>query len=524
MERKVYYPIDSANFEDIRKEGKLYVDKTGYIHQLLASKCKYYFLARPRRFGKSLFLDTMAQYFKGNRELFKGLAIDSLDTEEWETYPVLKFSMTGTAYNEEKDLLIHIGNQLERFELQWLGRVSDSTIFERFSSLISSVKIENGNKVVVLIDEYDAPLTSTIGNSELQEKFRNILHGFYSILKENEEYLHFCFITGVTRYGKLSVFSGLNNLVDITFNDEYAAICGVTKEELKENYKEGVEELAVKEGLTIKETFELLKLHYDGYHFSEAMVDIYNPFSLNYALNYSKIDDYWCKSGTPTIVVKSLLENDYDIKELIGKKVDEAALSNLSMYTGDPVPLFYQTGYLTLKDYEPRRKRYTLGYPNREVETGILKTVLNFYTKKENRINIVYDLEDAFEEGNPEKFIKILGAFLADIPLDLRRNASRYENYYHTIFYCIVKLIGLDIHAEYATSEGYIDILVKTKDYIYIVELKVNGDAEDAMNQIRSKRYYTPFEADKRELYMIGIGFSKETGSINSSIIEKKKD
>ncbi|MCH5217812.1 MAG: ATP-binding protein [Muribaculaceae bacterium] len=528
MGNEIIYPIDTANFRNLRENSFVYVDKTGYIHSLINTKVKYYFLARPRRFGKSLFLDTMAEYFSGNRELFKGLAIDRLHPEEWESYPVFRLNMSGKAYATPADLTIKIETQLEDCEtLYGLPIIGGDSAPEseyrfeyRFESIIRNVAEKYGRKVVILIDEYDAPLSSAIGQPELQENYREQLHGLYSVLKNAEPYIHFCFLTGVTRYGKVSVFSGLNNLNDITFSDEYAGICGITNEELREYYSDGVVKLAEKQGVSVEDAYGLLKFNYDGYHFSESMTDIYNPYSINYAMHNCKIEDYWCQSGVPTILSKAILHNDFDISTLSGKKVSKSTLTDLSIYALNPIPLFYQTGYLTLKAYDNRRQRYTLGYPNREVESSILNNVLELYLPSpQEKRGAIYDMEDALEEGDAEGFVKLMKAFLADIPNQLHKYVSRYENYYHTIFYCLTTLMGLDVEAEYSTSEGFIDMLVKTSGYIYIIELKINGTADDAMRQIEEKHYAAPFAADSRKLVKIGLGFSTDTHNITSSLI-----
>lgn len=520
MGKEIFYPIDTANFRNIRENGFVYVDKTQYIHALTKSKGTYYFLARPRRFGKSLFLDTLAEYFKGNRELFRGLAIDRLAPDQWESFPVLRLNLSAQVYDAKETLYMHLAETIRIHEIKFNLPTSTSTVPDRFYNLIHSLAEASGKRVVVLIDEYDAPLTSTIGNPELQEMYRAQLHGFYSVLKKAEEHLKFCFLTGVTRYGKVSVFSGLNNLNDITFSDEYAGICGITEEELKHNYHNGIIKLADKEGVNVDQAYELLKFNYDGYHFSESMLDIYNPYSINYAIHNRKIEDYWCQSGVPTVLSKSILNNDFDISKLNGKKVDKASLNDLSIYASNPIPLFYQTGYLTLKDFEPRRRRFTIGYPNREVESSILNNILQIYLpSSREKKGTIYDMEDALEAGEPAEFVKLMKAFLADIPNQLHKYVSKYENYYHTIFYCLTTLIGLDVEAEYSTSEGFIDMLVKTSDYIYIIELKLNGTAEDAMTQIEEKHYAAPFASDHRKLVKIGLGFSTETHNISSALI-----
>lgn len=520
MGKEILYPIDTANFEKIREKGFIYVDKTRYIHNLTKHEGTYYFLARPRRFGKSLFLDTLAEFFKGNRELFRGLAIDKLKPEEWETYPVLRFNLTGKDFAEPESLKNHLSDQLQALEEEF-GLEHSTKDFEGvFDHLIRRITKKTGKKVVILIDEYDAPLSSNIDRPELQEIYRSQLHGFYSILKSAEAHIRFCFLTGVTRYGKVSVFSGLNNLRDITFHNDYAGICGITLEELRQYYHEGVKRLADNKNISIDEGYELLKFHYDGYHFSPSMLDIYNPYSLNYALTDLMLKDYWCRSGVPTVLSKSLLHNDFDVSRLNGIKVEESELSDLSMYALNPIPLFYQTGYLTLKAFDERRQRYTLGYPNREVEWSILNNVLSIYLPSANdKKGFIYDMEDALEAGCPEQFVKLMKAFLADIPNQLHQYVAKYENYYHTIFYCLIRLIGLNVQAEYSTSEGFIDMLVKTADYIYIIELKINGTSEEAMRQIEERHYADPFVSDPRRLIKIGLGFSAETHNITSERI-----
>lgn len=520
MGKEVKYPVDSASFRRIREEGYLYVDKTEYIHKM-TEKGVYYFLARPRRFGKSLFLDTLAEYFKGNRVLFEGLAIDRLETEVWQNYPVMRFNMTGASFLEKDDLKGLISNQLDRQEKEFGFEISDKDINSRFENLIFNISKETGKKVVVLIDEYDAPLSSATGKPELQEIYRSQLHGFYSVLKKTEDSLKFCMLTGVTRYGKVSVFSGLNNLKDITFDNAYAAICGITEEELQQYYMEGIQRLTKEETISFEDALRLLKHNYDGYHFSNSLLDVYNPFSINYAFERLEINDYWCQSGMPTLLSNILKDLDFDLESLNGKEVSEATLMNLSIFKADPIPLFYQTGYLTLKAYSREDKLFTIGYPNREVEKGLFDNILSVYVPGSNDVAVIItQMKRSLRNGHPENFIKILSSFLSDIPSQLHKYVDKYENYYHTIFYCIVKLIGIDIDAEYSTSEGFIDILIKTENYIYVIELKVNGTAKDAIRQIEEKHYVSPFESDSRKIYRIGIGFSNKTHTIDSSIIE----
>lgn len=520
--KEIFYPVASSSFRKIREGEFLYVDKTSYIHKMVVEeKGNYIFLARPRRFGKSLLVSAMKEYFKGNRSLFKGLAIDRLQPDDWEEYPVLHFDLSGNSYMENDALKDVLGRKLSFYEKEYaVGNSSDSA-YIRFENLISSLYKKNGRGVVVLIDEYDSPITATIDRSELQTIFREELHGFFSVLKKMEDCIRFCFLTGVTRYGKVSVFSGLNNLKDITFLNEYAGICGVTEEELHEYYTEGISLFAEKKGLTQEEAFGQLKYFYDGYHFTSSLLDVYNPFSLNRALKYKEIKDYWCESGTPTVFLKMLIRMDYDLEKLQDSIVTESELSNLGVFTHNPVPLFFQTGYLTLKSYDKEDKFFTLKYPNREVETGILRNVLQVYNPQgEDTSQVILLMKRSLRAGHPEQFVEGLRTYLAEIPGDLKKQVAKYERYYQTVIYCLLSLLGLETRAEYGVAGGFIDLLVQTDDYIYVIELKINGTAEEAMRQIVQKNYCTAFNLDKRRLYRIAIGFSKHEQNIKDYIID----
>lgn len=381
------YPVSTADFERIRTENFLYVDKTQYIYSLVC-KSGFYFLSRPRRFGKSLLLSTIDAYFRGKRELFDGLEISRLQTGVWESFPVLHLDLSGKNYSDKGSLESLLDMHLHNWELKYGITDPRTAIDERFNILIETVAEKSGKKVVVLVDEYDSPLSDSIGNEELQEFFREQLHGFYSVLKKTESKIRFCMFTGVTKFGKLSVFSGLNNMRDISFENRYAGICGITEEELHSYFQEGVEELAEAERKTTEEAYGLLKFYYDGYHFSNCLLDVYNPFSVINALAKQEISDYWCASGIPTLLSKSLRTNDYNLERLNGLMVSAQMLGNLSMYLTDPVSLFYQTGYLTIKSYDSTLKLYTLGYPNREVESGILGNILKLYVPDSGDVNV----------------------------------------------------------------------------------------------------------------------------------------
>lgn len=520
--KEIFYPVASASFRKIREGGFLYVDKTAYIHKMVETeKGNYIFLARPRRFGKSMLLSAMQEYFEGNRELFSGLDIDRLQPGEWEKYPVLRFDLSGNPFTNKEDLDNLLQSTLDIKEREFDVKINRGNATVRFEELLYSIYKKEGKRVVILIDEYDSPLTATIDRQELQDHYREELHGFYSVLKKMEECIRFCFLTGVTRYGKVSVFSGLNNLEDITFLDEYAGICGVTEEELHEYYGEGISQFAWVEGITDKEAYGQLKFFYDGYHFTKSLLDVYNPYSLNRALKYKEIKDYWCESGTPAVFLKSLMKMDYNLEKLQDAVVTESELSNLGVFTKNPVPLFFQTGYLTLKAYDKADKVFTLGYPNREVEIGILHNVLQVYNPQDESVSkVILLMKKSLKTGNPEQFIECLRTYFADIPGDLKKQVARYERYYQTVIYCLLSLLGLETRAEYGVAGGYVDLVIQTSDFIYVIELKINGTAEEALQQIERKNYCAAFSFDGRRLYRIAIGFSKEEQNIKNYIIE----
>lgn len=523
MEKEIFYPVTIANFKKIREGGFIYVDKTSYLHKLLESKESYFFLSRPRRFGKSVLVSTMQEFFRGNRPLFAGLDIDRLRPQAWEKHPVLRLDLSGSSYLQKSDLSTALSDMLEEYEMEYAITKISSNLSSRFEKIIRTACNKSGRQVVILIDEYDSPLTSAIGDEELHEFFRQQLYGFYSVLKKTEEYIKFCFLTGVTRYGKLSVFSGLNNLEDISFLDDYAGICGITEAELHTFYDEGIGRYAEEKGLSKEEVYSRLKFYYDGYHFTESLLDIYNPYSLNRALKYRKIQDYWSDSGTPTLFIRMLMTHDYDLDKLNGAVVSQTELSDLDSYTSDPIPLFFQTGYLTLKAFDEADQIFTLGYPNREVESGILRNVLKIYNPQDSGAlaKTLLEMKRTLQKGEPDKFITCLKTYFASIPPDLKKRVSQYENYYHTVIYCLLTLLGLETLAEYGTGAGYIDLTIHTQDSIYVIELKLNGTASEAMAQIERKNYCAPFALDSRQLIRIAIGFSKKEQNISDYIISK---
>lgn len=516
---KIKLPVSIADFESIRINEFTYIDKTKYVYSLVKDP-GYFFLSRPRRFGKSMLLSTIMAYFEGKKELFKGLKIEELKQDEWLIYPVLRLDLSGATYRSEEDLVDILNKYLHKWEKEYEIEFIPKTLPQRFLNVIETVAAKLGKRVVILVDEYDNPLSESIGDERLQEYYREQLHGFYSVLKKAEKHIYFCMLTGVTKFGKVSVFSGINNLYDISLDNKYAGICGITEEELHQYLLPGIEEWAEEEGWSVEEAFNQLKYNYDGYHFSRSLLDVYNPYSVMHAIKKKNISDYWSRTGFPTLLAKSLRNIDYDLETLNGSMATEGMLDNLSVYKTDPTALFYQTGYLTIKDYDRSSQLYTLRYPNREVELGILSGILKLYVPDSSNVEVaIIKMRETLKKGEPEKFIAQLKAFLAGIPSKLRTRVSKYENYFHTIFYCIASLIGLQVDVEYNTSEGFIDMLIRTPNFIYIIELKINGDAESAIKQIEEVHYADQFASDTRRLYKIGIGFSKKTSNITSVII-----
>lgn len=513
---QIKYPIGIQNFEGLRKDGYIYVDKTGVIKDLVNSG-KYYFLSRPRRFGKSLLLSTLHAYFEGKRELFKGLAIDT-DDMGWEAHPVLHLDLNAQKYDANEKLEAVLDNFLLIEEAKYGKVMSGNSFGLRFSNLIRSAYEKTGKRVVILIDEYDKPMLQAIGNSELQDEFRGTLKGFYGALKSMDGCIKFAFLTGVTKFGKVSVFSDLNHLMDISMDARFYNICGISEEEIHTYFKEGVAELAAANGMNDEECLALLKKRYDGYHFHPNVPGMYNPFSLLQTLSKKEFGSFWFETGTPTYLVTLLQLHDYNLERLDGIEASARVLDSIDAESTNPIPVIYQSGYLTIKDFDPEFKLYTLGFPNKEVEEGFMDFLLPFYTKFD-------EVESAFEvrqfvkdvrAGRTEQFIKRLRSFFADTPYELVKNL---ENHYQNVLFIISRLMGFYTKAEYHTSDGRIDMVIVTKDYCYVLEFKLDGTAEEAMQQIMDKNYALPFELDGQKIIRIGMNFSNETRNIDGVVI-----
>lgn len=510
------YPIGIQDFVKLRQGGFAYVDKTKFVYKL-ADEGSYYFLSRPRRFGKSLFLSTLEAYFLGRKELFEGLAIYDME-KEWKSHPIFYIDLNTANFRDENSLYEVLNSHVSVWEEKYGAREYETTLALRFKGVIARAAEKEGRGVVILIDEYDKPILQTLRNQELQEKHRSLLKSFYSVLKTQDRYIRFAFITGVTKFGKVSVFSDLNNLMDISMDQRYISICGMTQDELLYNFREGIEQLGEAYGDTEEETLNKLKIRYDGYHFEEDTVGIYNPFSVLNTLAKLRYKDYWFETGTPTFLVDLLKMHNYRLPDITREKVSGDVINSIDSMSTNPIPVIYQSGYLTIKGYDERFKKYRLGFPNKEVEEGFLNFLLPLYTSAGNNSPFMVDefVQDV-ESGNPERFMQRMKAFFADTSYQVVGDA---ELYFQNAMYLVFKIMGFYTQVERPTSDGRIDAIIQTPDYIYIIECKLDRTAEEALRQINDSDYSAPFAMDKRRIYKIGVNFSSQTRGVEQWIIE----
>ena len=511
------YPIGIQDFEKLRTDGYVYVDKTAQIYKL-ATTGSYYFLSRPRRFGKSLLISTMEAYFRGKRELFKGLAIEQLE-KDWKEYPILHIDLNTAKYDSADALLNVLNDILSYWESLYGTSPTEVTPELRFKGIVRRACEKTGQRVVILVDEYDKPMLQAIGDEELQEEYRNTLKAFYSVLKTQDRYIKFAFLTGVTKFGKVSVFSDLNNLEDISMLEPYADICGITEKEIHCMFDSEVALLAGKEGIEKDECYARLKENYDGYHFRQNSEGVYNPFSLLNTLKSKCFGDYWFETGTPSFLVYLLKQADYNLNNLQEEMVSADVLNSVDSMSKNPIPVIYQSGYLTIKGYDERFRIYKLGFPNKEVENGFVKYLLPMYTPIEENKSEFYiaNFVSDIEKGNPDGFMERLQSLFADSDYKI---TGKMEKYFQNSMYLIFKMMGFFTEVERTTSRGRMDIVMKTKDYIYVMELKLDGTADEALKQIEDKGYAEPFKADGRHIYKIGVCFSSETRGIEDWQIE----
>ena len=517
MEAKVKYPIGDQDFKSIRDGRYIYIDKTQYIDKI-KSGSKYYFLARPRRFGKSLFLSTLRYFFEGERELFKGLHIYSSDWD-WQPYPVLRLDFNTGMFEQPGGIEDVLEGLFSDWEKKFDVEKSGLTYSQRFRKIIETAHEKTGRQVVILVDEYDKALVRNLNKKENFEHYRARLASIYSIFKSCADHIRLVFLTGVSRFSKLSVFSDLNNINDITFDEEFADICGITERELLDNFREGISRLAERRNLNYAEACKQLKDNYDGYRFAESGSDIYNPWSLLNCLSKRKIANYWNETGKPTIVAEALKNINADLKTFLDRKCDIRELRGLDLSDLNPTALLYQTGYITIKSFDPRRERFQLGVPNKEVEEGFFYELLPYYQKTHSIVlnDIIMQITDGFLDGDPELAMKAMQSYFAGVDYSLR---IENENNFHNAFFLLTNIIGLKTKAESHTSEGRIDIEISTDEFAYIIELKYDHSAQEALDQIDEKHYARKYQMDCRKVFLIGVEFSSKTRCIESWLIK----
>jgi hypothetical protein len=509
-------PIGIQDFASIRNEGYHYVDKTAEIHKVISSG-KVFFLSRPRRFGKSLLISTLRYFFEGKKEFFEGLAIEKLESD-WVKYPVVRIDLNAADFLSVESLEELILANLNTCAKEYGVELVEGRISLKFRELIQSLSKKFDKGVVVLIDEYDKPLLATMMNKELQSKFKSILKSFYGVLKSSDEYLKFLMLTGVTKFGQVSVFSDLNQLQDLSLKLSSATLCGLTEAEILRDFKPEIQALANQQNQSFEEAVEDLRFWYNGYKFEENAIGVYNPFSTLSALESNKISPYWFQTGTPTFLVELLKETNTDLREVDGIRLSIDDFADYKADADKPLPVIYQSGYISIQSYNPKRRLYTLGFPNAEVKYGFLHFVSSAYTPlSRRRFGVsVSDFADEIEEGRPQDFMKRFEAFFAGVPHDLNNQG---EVYYQTVIYLIFKLLGQFVQSEVKSAFGRADAVVETPDYVYVFEFKLDGTAEQALEQIDDKGYLLPYAVDGRKLYKIGVSFDSEHKNVGEFLV-----
>ena len=514
------YPVGIQTFERIRKENKLYIDKTEYIYRMTHSGGCYFFLSRPRRFGKSLLVSTFESYFSGKKELFEGLAIEKLE-QKWMEYPVLHFDMSGGKHMEKEQLEDYLSNRLEAEERKWGITHSKRGANDRLTELITTAYEISGKQVVVLIDEYDAPMLDVAHERKTLDELRNVMRNFYSPLKMCEPMLRFVFLTGITKFSQVSIFSELNNIKNISLDDEYAGVCGITKEELLTQMSEDIDVLAEALEMTREETIAKLKENYDGYHFSPASPDVFNPYSLLNCFDDKNFGAYWFSSGTPTYLI-NMLRKFKVLPAKIGRSLArssafDAPTENLKTIT----PLLYQSGYITIKGYDKMSQLFTLDLPNKEIKVGLFESLLPYYLEgmyaEEGDVAIA-QMSVLIRQGDMDGALRLLQEFLGTVPYC---NNTNYEGHYQQVLFIIFTLLThFVVDVEVHTPNGRVDVVMETEDTLYLIELKLNKSAQAAMQQINLKQYDQRFARCGKPIVKVGVNFDAKKGNIEDWIIE----
>ena len=518
----VNYPIGIQTFDKIRQGGYLYIDKTKYIYEITHPGL-YVFLSRPRRFGKSLLMSTFDSYFRGRKDLFKGLAIEKLE-KDWTEYPVLHFDLSDIKKGTVEDFGENVNSSLASMEGEFgIAKTSDNP-GTRLKDLVERIYNKTGKQVVLLFDEYDAPLLTVLHDPERLETMRTELQSFYSPIKKLDPYLRFVFITGITKFSQLSIFSQLNNLNNISMLPQYAAMCGITIKELEDNFQEGIAVLAEKYHYSHKQVIDKLLYHYDGYHFAEDSEGVLNPFSLLSAMNNRKFNNYWFSTGTPTFLVNMMRKFHTDLTEIDGSKAMQEDFDAPTENMHNVLPLFYQSGYLTIKDYNPRSGMYTLGYPNEEVKVGLMRILIPFYVQSDPvpASNACWDISEALMDGDIDKALAAARSYFASIPYqeNTLKDAPTTEGHFTAMLYVMFSFLNRYVYSQVRNAKGRLDILIKTDTTIYVMELKLDGDLNKALKQINEKDYTIPYQTDGRKVVKVAINFSTEERTIKEWKIE----
>ncbi len=520
MARKLY-PLGIQTFERIRKEDKLYIDKTEYIYRMTHSDSKYCFLGRPRRFGKSLLVTTLLSYFEGKKDLFKGLAIETLE-QEWTEYPVLHFDLSGGKHMEKDQLERYLADILLEQEVKWGYRSEKIDANLRLKDLIDTAYEKSGKQVVVLIDEYDAPMLDVAHEKEQLDVLRNIMRNFYSPLKMREGKLRFVFLTGITKFSQVSIFSELNNITNISMVDEYAGICGITKDELLTQMSEDIDMLAEAQELTREQTIAKLKEYYDGYHFSGVSPDVFNPYSLFNCFSERKFGKYWFSSGTPTYLINMLNKFDVLPADIAPMEATASAFDAPTEKMKTITPLLYQSGYITIKDYDRDIDLYTLDIPNKEIRVGLFENLLPNYVDgiyAERGGVAIARMSGLIRRRDMDGALHLLQDYLGTVPYC---NVTNYEGHYQQMLYIIFTLLtALVVDVEVHTPKGRVDMVLQTNTDLYLVELKLNKSAQAAMQQINLRNYRQRFALSGLPITKVGINFDSTTGNIEDWVIEQ---
>ena len=522
-------PIGIQSFSTMIEGNYVYVDKTHFIPSL-EKLGRAYFLARPRRFGKSLFISTLKAYFEGRKELFKGLSIERIKAEkgeEWKKYPVLKLDLNAKEYTEKEHLKAILNNHIKIWERTYDVEAGCNDPDIAFANIIQLLYKKFNQKVVILIDEYDKPLIATLENQVLQEQYRATLKAFYSVIKSLNGCIHLSFLTGVTKFSKVSIFSDLNNLDDISFDEKYSSLCGITEEELKNNFSNEVQAMASRYEKSQDEMLSILKKKYDGYRFSKNEERIYNPFSLCIAFERKDLGDYWFSSGTPSFMVHLFEQKVFDIPDLEGNiEITQSAIDEYRMDYSDLAPLLFQSGYLTIKDYDKELDMYVLGYPNDEVKYAFLECLMKVYTSARRDYSgrfMISEFLSSMKRGDIDRVLTLTKALMASIPYDSLPEDKLFlrEHNYQTAIYLIFLLMGQYVRTEVHSSVGRSDVEVETADSIYIFEFKVGGKPQDAIAQIKESGYADKHKASNKNIFLIGASISRNKRTLGKWIVEK---